>query len=72
MKVVVSLIKSLGKRLKSKNLEVILAIPPARGYVTSIFITFILIFKSTYDKKHFTSVCLQFQTGSANIFASIL
>ncbi|XP_011303310.1 chitinase domain-containing protein 1 [Fopius arisanus] len=36
-KVVVNLIKFLGKRLKSKNLEVILAIPPARGPENQIF-----------------------------------
>lgn len=36
MKVVVSLLKSLGKRMQSKNLQVVLAVPPARGYVREL------------------------------------
>ncbi|XP_008553138.1 chitinase domain-containing protein 1 isoform X1 [Microplitis demolitor] len=36
-KVVVNLIKSLAKRLKNKNLQVILAIPPAQGPPGQIF-----------------------------------
>lgn len=38
IRLVVDLIKFLGKSLKNENMEVILAIPPTRGYFVSSYI----------------------------------